>query len=176
MAQDKTIIKCLAMLKAAYPRQQLADETIDVYTMALADVNPDLLRTAVLRLISRSVFFPTVAELRQTAADIAIERAGYPTALQAWEIALNRPKEATDEIKRAVRMICGDFYNLRMSTMQGADRARFIEAYGEIMNEKRNEVAEIPEVKAFLGQPEIALLSPSVNGEVAKLATKLEEP
>ncbi len=53
-----------------------------VYREALADVPDDILRAAVLAVISRSRFFPTVAEIREEAAKLATP--AYPSPIEAW--------------------------------------------------------------------------------------------
>lgn len=147
-----TILECLVMLKAAYPRQELTDETIAIYEIALKDIKPDLLKLAVLRLLSRSIFFPTIAELRTAATDLTLERRGILTPIQAWNAATNgRSGPLPSMVKQAVQMACGDFYNLRTSTTLAADRARFIEAYTGLVQDERAPVQEIPAVSDYIG-------------------------
>lgn len=59
--------KVLALLKAAYPRTELSDATIEVYTECLADEDYTAVRARALEAIQESKFFPTVAELRDHA-------------------------------------------------------------------------------------------------------------
>ncbi len=56
--------KILSLLTAAYPRFEVSDGTIAVYTECLADSEFGETRLRALQLIRTSKFFPTVAELR----------------------------------------------------------------------------------------------------------------
>ena len=142
--------KILFTLVSAYPKQNIGQATLDIYERLLADVDPELLQTAALRHMAASQWFPTIAELRQAAADIALERDGILPAPAAWGVALSSPRDATPEIRQAVKLTCGDFYNLRMSTTQAADRARFIDAYNEILLHRRRAITDLPEVREML--------------------------
>ena len=73
---DELIVKSLLLMKAAYPRQTLPEETIDLYTRALQDIEPRLLKTAVMQHIATSKWFPTIAELRGTAAALVARTRG----------------------------------------------------------------------------------------------------
>jgi hypothetical protein len=84
MEDELTILHCVIMLQAAYPRMQFGKESLKVYEMALADIEPKLLRTAVLRHISTSKWFPTIAELRQAATEIMLQTDGQLSAPEAW--------------------------------------------------------------------------------------------
>lgn len=55
----------LEMISAGYPNAKLSEENIAVYLAGLSDIPPDVLRNAALRLMRRSKWFPTIAELRE---------------------------------------------------------------------------------------------------------------
>src|SRR6266545_3794158 len=55
----------LAALRAAFPRQPFDRETAAVYAAALLDLDADLGRRAIETLISSSLFFPSIAEIRE---------------------------------------------------------------------------------------------------------------
>jgi hypothetical protein len=55
---------------------------LGVYQEALADIPVEILRAAVLAVVSRSRFFPTVAEIREEATKLAAP--GYPSPIEAW--------------------------------------------------------------------------------------------
>lgn len=74
-------LKLLATLKAAYPRQELGEETLEVYARDLADLDHEVAVAAVERMRKSSRFFPTIAELRESAAEI---RLGAPPPRIAW--------------------------------------------------------------------------------------------
>jgi len=76
------IMQILAMLVAAFPQAKIEAATLAVYREALADVPDDILRAAALAVISRSRFFPTVAEIREEATKLAAP--GCPSPIEAW--------------------------------------------------------------------------------------------
>jgi hypothetical protein len=150
---ENAVLKSLMLLKAAYPRQPLPDETIDVYELSLGDLDPQLLKASVMRLITNSVFFPTVAEIRKTCADLVLEQRGLPTPMRAWSMIHGSAADCPEIVREAVRMSCGDFYNLHRSTNQAADRARFLEAYAELLKKVKEKVTELPLVKKYKALP-----------------------
>ncbi len=63
-------VEAVGTLAVAYQRE-LTPETVAVYVAALGDIEPALLAESVRQSIASSKFFPTIAELRRTAARIA---------------------------------------------------------------------------------------------------------
>ena len=63
-------VEAITTLAAAFQRD-LSPETVAVYAAALADIDPGLLAESVRQAIATLKFFPTVAELRRTAARVA---------------------------------------------------------------------------------------------------------
>ena len=59
-----------------------------MYQEALADIPTDILRAAALAVISRSRFFPTVAEMREEANRLASP--GFPSPIEAWTEVLDQ--------------------------------------------------------------------------------------
>jgi len=73
--------KLVAVLQAAYPTKELSEESIRLYAEMLSDLDPREAGNAVKRIIATSRFFPTVAEIREAAAENAIS---MPDVEQAW--------------------------------------------------------------------------------------------
>jgi len=71
----------IAILRDAYPRQDFPDRTVAVYATALADLGDEEVMRAVERLIRRSTWLPSIAEIR---LDVAEERLGLPSVEDAW--------------------------------------------------------------------------------------------
>lgn len=65
--------KVLAILKAAYPRQDIPPETVAVYADMLSDLDGDAVATAARAHIATSPFFPSVSELRRRALPPALQ-------------------------------------------------------------------------------------------------------
>ena len=99
MADISEVIKVFAIMSLAWPNFKAKDGTIEVYASMLEDIPPDVLVAAARTLIaSGGEFFPSVSAWRQTALDIMLNKAGTPTAIEAWE-------EAVKECNR-----CGDYW------------------------------------------------------------------
>lgn len=67
-------LRLMAMLRAAWPRQEIGEDTTEVYAGMLADLSYADAKTAVTTLVKTSKWFPTIAEIREQAADA--KRAG----------------------------------------------------------------------------------------------------
>lgn len=73
--------KFMAALMAAYPVQTIKQETIQVYTRMLMDLDHAAVQQAIPELISRCKFFPTIAEITEAAKSHAT---GLPEPAAAW--------------------------------------------------------------------------------------------
>ena len=155
MATERGLIEVMGVLAAAYPTFPLTKETISVYARVLTDIPDELLQMASLDSISKGKFFPTLAELRDSAISIRTNRAGQPSAFEAWEEVArlirrkghgDTPEFSNPWIATAVRQI-GGWNVICMSENMTADRARFFEAFQDA--ERRNDAAErtLPQVK-----------------------------
>lgn len=156
MAVESTILKSLALLSAAYPRHEIADATPELYLHLLADIPDEILEAATLDHISRSTFYPTIAELRAAAANLATGADRLPTAYDAWQEVSQaivrfgrdrKPDFANPILERTVSAL--GWRNLCLSTNQIADRARFIEAYNEFLHRAREQSVALPQVRAL---------------------------
>lgn len=149
------------LLAIAYPnycREQSAEtlaQTLRLYWQLLADIPIERLKTAALRHISASKFFPAVSELRNAAVDLV--QAPAQTAMEAWGEVLSAMGEAryyifedhyeTPEFdnpitNRLVRSM--GWKELCRSDNAIADRARFTQAYEQLVERQRSE-AVFPE-------------------------------
>ena len=153
MNQKLTTIDCLIMLQAAYPRLDLGPQTINVYQLSLADIEPRLLRAAVLKHISTSKWLPTIADLRQGVTELVLEAEGQLTAPEAWGLVMREignvghwgtPK-FTSPVRRAVESI-GGWRQICFSENITADRARFLEAYNLLSKRQAEKLQQLPEV------------------------------
>ena len=67
-----TAKEALAVLVATYLRDKdLPDATVNIYVAKMGEIHGELLEAVIHRVIERSRFFPSIAELRQTAAELA---------------------------------------------------------------------------------------------------------
>jgi hypothetical protein len=158
MATAEEILKVFALLRANYHyalKDMTAEQISDLQVLwceLLRDVDGGLLRAAALQHASTSKWFPTVAELREAAADI-VSPDHRMTAMEAWgEVArqireigsYGKPEFSNPLIRRLVTDM--GWLNLCVSGMPGADRARFIEGYNALMLREKRETMELPQV------------------------------
>lgn len=153
MSKELKTVDCLIMLKSAYPRMDFGAESVMVYQLALADIEPLLLRTAVLKHISTSKWFPTIAELRQAATEIVLQSEGQLSGPEAWGLVLRevrrvghwRSPNLQPVVRQAVDAI-GGWRNICFSANITADRARFIEAYTILRKREALRLQQLPAV------------------------------
>jgi hypothetical protein len=77
-----------AMIQGAWSRPPLPESTVEVYEMALVDLDYELVKDAVMRLVQTSKWLPTIAEIREHAVK--------------GRVALPSPEEAHGIVRRAV--------------------------------------------------------------------------
>ena len=75
-------IKLIAVLRAAYPNQDITEETVELYAAMLADLDFSIAQESLQRHIATSRFFPTVAELRD-APRVPVDDGGFITREKA---------------------------------------------------------------------------------------------
>lgn len=117
----------IAALRAAYPRQDFPDETQRVYARYLAGEDPMRLTRACDRLIRRSTFLPSIAEIL---LEVAEEYLGLPTAAEAWDIALRGDlRAAPSEVQASTEAVGGRWTLLHSDESMGVMRAQFTSDY-----------------------------------------------
>ena len=88
--------EAVAVLVAAFSRERIQGPTEELYVKSLSDIPEGLLAQAVTRIVQGSRFFPTVAELRETAARIA----GLLPATPAEAVAIVRRADVEQSVFR----------------------------------------------------------------------------
>jgi len=129
----------LANLVDALPtKPPVTLERVGIYLAELADIPPGTLREACQRLIRTSRFFPTVAEIREVAAEIALalpteaEALAQIHARQGWvaDAATAPPPEGHPLVKAAIDQV-GGWFVFRASENQAVVRGQFGRIYRE---------------------------------------------
>lgn len=135
----------IAMLKAAFPRTPMAEETAMVYLQLLADLPYSETRAAVAELIATSTWMPTIAEIRRA----VWRRTEYlPEPEEAWAMVQEAirgakfdvmpggvyvyhwPKHLPEPVQTAVRAL--GWRALVESDNLVADRAHFLRIYESV--------------------------------------------
>jgi len=153
MLKPSELSKIMTLLKCSYPRQEIGEGTLTVYTDMLADLDPGHVAEAVKRHISTSPYFPTIAEIRSSVAE---KTCAAPTAAAAWAevqhqiAAVGRyrtPAFSHPAIIAAVEGL-GGFQSLCGSEQAQTDRAHFLRMYSET-RARSVECANLPGAKVL---------------------------
>jgi hypothetical protein len=123
---NDTTAGAVAILTAAYPRQAFPADSVRLYVRMLADVPPDALSRAVTRLIRRSTFLPSIAEIRREAAE---ETLALPTPAEAWQQASVEHDFRHPLVWESLRAVGGS-WAIRTTERPEIVRAQFLKDYG----------------------------------------------
>jgi hypothetical protein len=179
MALETDIAKLMGVMALAWPRYELKPETIKVYSRVLADIQVEALEAASLHIMSTSTFFPSIAEWRQAAFEIMVNKPAIPSQYEAWEMVLReirrigsygQPQFQHQLVARAVEIM--GWTELCMSEQIEYDRAHFFKVYASLLDRAFDDVRTLPAVreamsKNYLPEPT------DVTADMAKLAERL---
>ena len=157
MTELTGISQAVAILRDAYPRADFPDRSARLYGTMLADMDDALVVAAVTRLIRRSTFLPTIAEIRREVMEHVL---CLPSPQEAWEM-VNRPETEghLPTVVLASLQALGGRYTIRVSDSPSVIRAQFMRDY-----EARRDAAMTAAVgadPAGLPSPTMAALPPS---------------
>lgn len=136
------ITEAVAYLANAYPRQPMPDKSMQAYAQALADLPDQAVAAAAWRLIRRSEWLPSIADIRREVAEARLE---LPTVEDAWQIARGTPAQRAAAHATVLAAIddVGGLHEIRTTTRASIVRAQFRQAY-----ESRREQAILEAVGA----------------------------
>ena len=176
MISKAQITQILGILGVAYRRQAMTEKdllvAVPIWHDLLSDLDFDLLRAAVQNHCTSSKWFPSVAELRDAAFELAESDADKITPGEAWaevKSAIAAGSSAyysksrtwsSPLVEKAFCAIGGwDYYRYALSSAEPADRARFIEAFQDLRTRGRQQGRMLPQLQAFREQRHLALKS-----------------
>ena len=142
-------LKLVAVLKAAYPRQETDEATAEVYVGFLTDLDAEVADKVVREMIATSRFFPTIAEIRGAAAEASC---GLPSVTAALAMVTERhrltdaeikARPLPDAVKQAYRLV-GGAWAFRTSEHPTTLHAQFRDAYRSIRDEAVRAVQTTP--------------------------------
>lgn len=154
--------KLVAILANAYPAARVTEETSELYEAMLADLDFGAVQRAAARHIATSKWFPTVAELRAAAVEVAL--GPRRTGLEAWGDvvaairfvgAYGAPRFDDALVAECVRTL--GWRGLCLGDNEVSDRARFSELYESLAQRAR--------VDAVAGES-LSLPAPRARGEL----------
>ncbi len=161
MATEKDIAGIVAQLSAAYPNWNVTPYTVEVYYQDLKDIPTDELMVAAQYCRTSTTrdqrFAPSAGEIRGAVTELRRSAMNIPSAYDAWQevmrgmverIGYDAPEWSSPLIDRVVKSL--GWRNLCMSENQVADRARFIQAFEQLIERAEKEQMLIPEVRGYL--------------------------
>ena len=136
--------KMVAVLRAAFARDTIGDDTSPVYERYLADLEAKEVWPAVDEIIATRKWFPTVAEIRTL---VVQRRISAPSVAKAFsDIARYQHDQAKGEVFKASEYmppiaqrafaLCGGLHGYRNSTAPGVWRSQFRKIYEELLGEE----------------------------------------
>jgi hypothetical protein len=159
--------KAVALLQGAYPGARWSESTVELYEAMLAELDFELARAAIVRIVRSSKFLPTIAEILDAVADVGIGPMRSP--VEAWgdvTMAIRRvgyigvPEFEDPLVGDCVRAL--GWRTLCIGeTPEGVDRARFCELYQDLQRKRR--LADVSEPARLLPGREPARLPARVR-------------
>lgn len=159
MATEKTILRILTMLKAAFPDwarsmdQSQEDATTELYLARLRDMPDGLLEETALAWIDRERFFPRVADLKKPErAQVAL---GLSTPDEAWAACIAGTAAQDSLAVRVFSNLGFNRHDLRLLdyTTVNVCQSNFMRAYREAVAVEQQREALPDSLKAALPDP-----------------------
>ena len=149
-----TLIAVMTYLMDRFPNANIPKQTSVAYCSELEEIPPELLWAAVKRVARESEFFPSLALIFQTVADLhAVERR-IPSAVEEWEWVTRwignegrgRDAEGHEFAEATVRTM-GGWVHLGRGLTQNRDfrRREFIEIYCALLEQAKREWVASPD-------------------------------
>ena len=153
----------ITVLRVAYPGE-FADETATFYARKLSDLDPASVAEAIDRLVNRSRFRPTVADIR---LEVAEAQLGLPSLTEAWEIAERGSlRDAPAAVREAADFV-GGRWAITTSENPSTIRAQFRHAYERTREQALLEAAGAVRARAIPLRPTPALPAASIDEQVS---------
>lgn len=157
MASESDIVKLFGIMLLVFPNFKAKEGTPDIYAEMLKDIDFEALESAAKKLMSSSIFFPTIAEWRTAAFEIITNAPAIPSAYEAWEETLKQIREygsysdpkdigwSHPLVFRAVA--CMGWRDLCLSEQVEYDRAHFYKIYASLLQRAQDDVRMLPDVR-----------------------------
>lgn len=171
---DKEFLTLAAAIRTYYPKDNFLPtrDAVTLWFDALKDLDYKTAETAVKKWVAVSKWPPTIADIRQTSAEIVSEQTDWGEAWAKVCAAIQkygyyRPREAMetfDDLTRAVVERIG-FLNLCDSENFAVERANFRMIYEQLANRRREEEQMPPEVRERIEQIRQKCTKPEIEEE-----------
>ena len=172
---DKEFAEVMVILSSSYPNFKFTKDTVRVYKMMLNDIPLEYLQAGALKHATENKFFPSVAELRDAAFSVMLNKPGIPSAFEAWQEAIEHCRRGDYTgyshplIEKAVDIIGIPYWQSMLDDQEMATRAQFIKVYESLLSRAEEEVKRLPAVSEKMTNNNLLMDS------LKKSTTKLEE-
>jgi len=144
-----------------YPNWKPERETLKLYAMILSDIDEALLQEAIIVLLTETKeFMPVAGAIREAALDLLRYRDEEPNVYTAWSQVMgyfNGRKEVHPLVTEGVKLM-GGWKVIGQSNNLPSERARFIDAFRELITERKQKARMLPRTRRFIGEEEIGQL------------------
>lgn len=126
---DLALTGAIAVLRDAYPRQDFPEASVLLYTEMLSELDGFAVAAAIRRLVKRSPFLPSIAEINLEVAEAML---GLPNAAQAWSLVSQPHEPGQPELPRIVSesmKACGGRWSIIHSENPSVLRSQFTADY-----------------------------------------------
>ena len=120
-----SLTQSVALLRATYPRQEFPDDSVRSYVHFLRVYDETLVAQAVSRLVRRSKWLPSIAEICDEVAELAL---GLPAPDEAWSM-ITKGESNKPAVVREAYLAVGGPWALKTTERPEMLRRAFREEY-----------------------------------------------
>ncbi|KHO62687.1 Loader and inhibitor of phage G40P [Thermoanaerobacter sp. YS13] len=156
------IVKLLAVINAAFPNMQVTEAMVDLWHELLGDIDFNLAKAAVKKILLESPYPPTIADIRKQAAEIIMPKENKIDPAEAWgevERAIRlygsyMEEEALSSMSPAVARVVKyiGWREICLSEEPGVVRGQFLKMYQQLQERERKEALLPPDLKNEIQQ------------------------
>ncbi len=154
------IVQLLVVINAAFPNMQVNEVMVDLWHELLGDIDFNLAKAAVKKILLESPYPPTIADIRKQVAEITTPKQIDPA--EAWgevERAIRyygsyREEEALASMSPAVARVVKyiGWREICLSEEPGVLRGQFLKMYQQLQERERKEALLPPDLKNEIQQ------------------------
>jgi hypothetical protein len=184
---DTEALKCVALLAAAYPTPAWSDETIEIYTKLMVDLDAEATQAAVVRWVESHDDRPSIAAIRESVRAELARAGAVPTSMEpdeAWGLLMrafarvgsHRPFPAHRWPLLGEVVARMGWENLCRSENIEADRAHFLKLYRAALQRQRHDDVVSPGMDISRATPGRTALDRQTVTELADHAHEASPP
>ena len=142
-------VQLLAVINAAFPNMQITEAMVDLWHELLGDIDFNLAKAAVKKLLLESPYPPTIADIRRQAMEIATPPEDRIDAAEAWgeverairQYGYYREAEALASMSPRVAKVVKylGWQEICLSEEPGVVRGQFLKMYTQVAEREQKE-------------------------------------